>query len=244
MAVEKGDVVVLEYTLKLKDTGEVIETTSEELAKEAGIYNEKEKYGPAIIVVGEGKLLPGIEEALIGMEKDQEKELELPPEKAYGHRDPAKVKKYSLGEFRRAGIRNVRPGMVVEIGNKIGIVKTVSGGRVTVDFNHPYAGKTILAKVKVLDIIKSDNEKVKKLVERRIPDATVNVIDGTVEIKVPEKYMLSENIQLVKAMIVRDLLTFVPTVKVIRFIEEVKRPEENQKPSDENAEEGASEDST
>jgi len=244
VAVEKGDVVVLEYTLKLKDTGEVIETTSEELAKEAGIYNEKEKYGPAIIVVGEGKLLPGIEEALIGMEKDQEKELELPPEKAYGHRDPAKVKKYSLGEFRRAGIRNVRPGMVVEIGNKIGIVKTVSGGRVTVDFNHPYAGKTILAKVKVLDIIKSDNEKVKKLVERRIPDATVNVIDGTVEIKVPEKYMLSENIQLVKAMIVRDLLTFVPTVKVIRFIEEVKRPEENQKPSDENAEEGASEDST
>ncbi len=226
MAVEKGDVILLDYTLKLKDTGDVIETTSEEVAKEAGIYNEKERYGPIIIVVGEGKLLPGMEEAILGMEKGEEKEVELPPEKAYGPRDPSKIRRYTLGEFRRAGIRNVRPGMVVEIGGAVGVVKTVSGGRVLVDFNHPYAGKTIIANLKVVDVIKDEKEKAKKLVERRIPDAEVSFEDSTMIVKVPQKYMLSDNIQLVKAMIVSDVFKFIPSIKTVRFVEEVQRPEE------------------
>jgi peptidylprolyl isomerase len=97
---------------------------------------------------------------------------------------------------------------------------------VLVDFNHPYAGKTILAKLKVVDVIKDEKEKAKKLVERRIPDAEVVFEDSTMIVKVPQKYMLSDNIQLVKAMIVSDVFKFIPSIKTIRFVEEVQRPEE------------------
>jgi peptidylprolyl isomerase len=235
VAVERGDVVLLDYTLKLKDTGEVIETTSEQVAKEVGIYSEKERYGPVIVIMGEGKLLPGMEEVLVTMDKGEERDVEIPPEKAYGPRNPALVKKYTLGEFRKAGIRRVYPGMVVEVEGRVGVVKAVSGGRVVVDLNHPYAGRTIIAKMKVIDLFKSDKDKIRKIVERRISEAEVSIEGGVVTVKVPEKYFLNENIQLVKAMIVSDLMKFVPSVKKVVFVEELKRPEE--KAGDEGARE-------
>ncbi|ALU11471.1 peptidylprolyl isomerase [Ignicoccus islandicus DSM 13165] len=225
MAAQKGDVVVLDYVLKLKDTGEVIDTTLEEVAKESGIYKEGTKYEPFVVVLGEGRLIQGIEEAVEGMEKGQEKEVEIPPEKAFGPRDPSKIRRYTVNEFRKAGIRNVYPGMVVEIGNNVGVVKAVSGGRVIVDFNHPYAGKTLVAKIILKDIIKDEKEKIKALVKRRMKDAEVEISDGKVVIKVPEKYLLAEGLQLAKLSIVNDLFRYT-NVKEVAFIEEIKKREE------------------
>ena len=216
--VEKGDVVEVEYTLRDATTGEVIETTSAEVAKEAGIYDEKKRYGPRIVVVGEGSLLPGLEEALIGMKEGEEKEIEIPPEKAYGPRDPKKIKRYSLGEFRKAGIKNVYPGMVVEIGGNIGIVKSVSGGRVVVDFNNPLAGKTIKAKVKVLKIYKEPKDKVVKVVKRTMPDAEVEVADSKVVVKVPTGYVYAERIGLVQALVAGDVFKVAENVKDVEFV--------------------------
>ena len=216
--VEKGDVVEVEYTLRDATTGEVIETTSAEVAKEAGIYDEKKRYGPRIVVVGEGSLLPGLEEALIGMKEGEEKEIEIPPEKAYGLRDPKKIKRYSLGEFRKAGIKNVYPGMVVEIGGNIGIVKSVSGGRVIVDFNNPLAGKTIKAKVKVLKVYKEPKDKVVKVVKRTMPDAEVEVGDSKVVVKVPTGYVYAERIGLVQALVAGDVFKVAENVKDVEFV--------------------------
>ncbi len=216
--VEKGDVVEVEYTLRDATTGEVIETTSAEVAKEAGIYDEKKRYGPRIVVVGEGSLLPGLEEALIGMKEGEEKEIEIPPEKAYGLRDPKKIKRYSLGEFRKAGIKNVYPGMVVEIGGNIGIVKSVSGGRVIVDFNNPLAGKTIKAKVKVLKVYKEPKDKVVKVVKRTMPDAEVEVGDSKVVVKVPTSYVYAERIGLVQALVAGDVFKVAENVKDVEFV--------------------------
>ena len=224
--VEKGDVVEVEYTLRDATTGEVIETTSAEVAKEAGIYDEKKRYGPKVVVVGEGSLLPGLEEALIGMKEGEEKEIEIPPEKAYGLRDPKKVKRYSLGEFRRAGIKNVYPGMVVEIGGNIGIVKSVSGGRVIVDFNNPLAGKTIKAKVKVVKVYKEPKDKIVKVVKRTMPDVEVEVGDGKVVVKVPTSYAYVERIGLIQALVAGDVFKVSKDVKDVEFVWEFHRKEE------------------
>ncbi len=233
--VEKGDVVEVEYTLYDATTGEVIETTSEEVAKQAGIYDEKKRYGPRIVVVGEGSLLPGLEEAIIGMKEGEEKEVEIPPAKAYGERDPKKVKRYSLGEFRRAGIRNVYPGMVVEIGGNIGVVKSVSGGRVVVDFNNPLAGKTVKAKIKVIKVYKEPKEKAIKLVKRTMPDAEVDVSDSKVIIKVPTSYAYVDRIGLVQAAVAGDIFKAVKEIKDVEFIWEFQRKEETEGASKESS---------
>jgi len=228
MSLEKGNVVVLDYTLSLADTGEVIETTSADVAREAGIFKDNERYGPVIVVVGEGRLLPGVEEELQKMKEGEEKEFEIPPEKAYGTRDPTKIKVYKLRDFYKSGIKNVYPGMVVEIGNAIGIVRSVDGGRVRVDFNHPYAGRTVKAKVKIVKIVKDPKDKARLLVKRRLPESEVEFEDNTVVIKLPLKYVLADKIQAVKVVLADEIFRWVPEVSAVKYVEVIPRPKEQQ----------------
>ncbi|NJE46585.1 peptidylprolyl isomerase [Thermococcus sp. GR7] len=171
--VQKGDVIRLHYTGKVKETGEIFDTTYEEIAKKAGIYNEKGIYGPVPIAVGAGHVLKGLDEQLEGLEVGKKYEIIIPPEKGFGKRDPKLIKTFTLGQFRRQGIFPF-PGMPVEIetesGRKLkGKVLTVSGGRVRVDFNHPYAGKHLVYEVEVVEKIEDPIEKVKALIELRMP---------------------------------------------------------------------------
>ncbi|MBS3816043.1 MAG: FKBP-type peptidyl-prolyl cis-trans isomerase [Candidatus Thermoplasmatota archaeon] len=83
MAVEEGDYVEVDYTGKLTD-GTVFDSSIEEIAKESDAYDEEREYAPIGFTVGEGKLIPGFEKGVIGMEENEEKEVEIPPEEAYG----------------------------------------------------------------------------------------------------------------------------------------------------------------
>ncbi|WP_297520138.1 peptidylprolyl isomerase [Thermococcus sp.] len=173
MAIQKGDVIRLHYTGKVKETGEIFDTTYKDVAKEAGIYSEKGIYGPVPIAVGAGHVLKGLDEQLEGLEVGKKYEIIVPPEKGFGKRDPKLIKTFTLGQFRRQGIYPF-PGMPVEIetegGRKLkGRVLTVSGGRVRVDFNHPYAGKHLVYEVEVVEKIDDPIEKVKALMELRMP---------------------------------------------------------------------------
>ncbi len=178
--VEKGDVIRLRYTGRIKETGEIFDTTDEEVAKQAGIYKENGVYGPVPIAVGAGHVIKGLDEALEGLEVGKRYEIEVPPEKGFGRRDPKLIKTFTLGQFRRQGIYPF-PGMPVEIetesGRKLkGRVLTVSGGRVRVDFNHPYAGKHLVYEVEIVEKIEDPIEKVKAMVELRLPRVDANKV--------------------------------------------------------------------
>ncbi|AAL81525.1 peptidylprolyl isomerase [Pyrococcus furiosus DSM 3638] len=173
MKVEKGDVIRLHYTGKVKETGEIFDTTYEDVAKEARIYNPNGIYGPVPIAVGAGHVLPGLDKRLIGLEVKKKYVIEVPPEEGFGLRDPGKIKIIPLGKFRKSGIIPY-PGLEIEVetenGRKMrGRVLTVSGGRVRVDFNHPLAGKTLVYEVEVVEKIEDPIEKIKALIELRLP---------------------------------------------------------------------------
>lgn len=187
MKVAKGDVVRLHYIGKVKETGEIFDTTYEEVAKEAGIYSEKGIYGPVPIAIGAGHVLKGLDDQLEGLEVGKKYIIEVPPEKAFGRRDPKLIKTFTLGQFRRQGIMPF-PGLEVEIetesGKKLkGRVLSVSSGRVRVDFNHPLAGKTIVYEVEIVEKIEDPIEKVKALIELRLPMVDLS----KVQIEVGEK---------------------------------------------------------
>ncbi|BAD84630.1 FKBP-type peptidyl-prolyl cis-trans isomerase, fused to C-terminal uncharacterized domain [Thermococcus kodakarensis KOD1] len=178
--VQKGDVIRLKYTGRIKETGEIFDTTDEEIAKQAGIYKENGVYGPVPIAVGAGHVIQGLDEQLEGLEVGKKYEIEVPPEKGFGKRDPKLIKTFTLGQFRRQGLIPF-PGMPVEIetegGRKLrGRVLTVSGGRVRVDFNHPYAGKHLVYEVEVVEKIDDPIEKVKALIELRLPRLDANKV--------------------------------------------------------------------
>ncbi len=236
--VEKGDVIRLRYTGKIKETGEIFDTTEEEVAKQAGIYKENGVYGPVPIAVGAGHVIKGLDEQLEGLEVGKKYEIIVPPEKGFGKRDPRLIKVFTLGQFRRQGIIPF-PGMPIEIesedGRKIkGRVLTVSGGRVRVDFNHPYAGKHLVYEVEIVEKVEDPIEKVKAMIELRLPRVDPNKVAievGEKEVTVNFKPILDEvdrNTLILGEILLESDLKFLGYEKVIfkPNVEELLKPPE------------------
>ena len=83
MKVQKGDVVRVHYLGKFQG-GKVFDTSMLKEAEKAGLFNPSRDYKPLQVKVGAGQVIPGFEEALIGMNVNEEKEVIIPPAKAYG----------------------------------------------------------------------------------------------------------------------------------------------------------------
>ncbi|EKF84633.1 peptidylprolyl isomerase [Methanobacterium formicicum] len=168
MPVKNGDFIKLEYTGKITETGDIFDTTVEELAEENGIHSDKKTYGPISIIVGGGHVLKGMETALEGMEAGEEKTIQLTPEEAFGERDPGMIQLVPMSEFKKQGIKP-QVGMAITSEGNTGIIRSVSGGRVRLDFNHELAGKNLEYQVKVVEIIEDDTEKIRSLIDLHYP---------------------------------------------------------------------------
>ncbi len=225
MPLKNNDFVLVDYTVKIKETNEVIETTREDVAKENKLYREDEVYKPKLMIIGEGRFVKGFEEAVASSEVGESKVVEVEPKKAYGERDPNKVKVLSLRELARNNIVP-EPGKFIEIGGVVGLVKSVSGGRVVVDFNHPLAGKVLVFEFKVVKKIDDPVEKIKHLILRRskrISEENLNVKylpeEARVEIETPEDILLAEDLQIFKNAVANDIFKYFEEIKQVTFLD-------------------------
>ncbi len=226
MTIKKGDFIYLDYTAKVKETGEFFDTTIEEMAKKEGLYKEGEIYEPTLVVIGEGWVLKALDEKLPDFKIGKPSTVEIPPEKAFGNRDPEKVKLYPV---RRLTSRGITPklGMQLEIDGKPATVRTMGSGRVQLDFNPPLAGKTLVYEVTVKRKLKTKKEKIVALIHRRIPAVDVEKFDlkltkRTAKINVPDEAIYVEGLQLAKRGIAADIHRFFPEKTTVRFVETFK----------------------
>ena len=229
MVIEKGDFIYLNYTAKVKETGEVFDTTIEEVAKKERLYKEGEIYEPKLVIIGEGWVLKALDEKLPDFKIGEPSSAEIPPEKAFGNRDPEKVKLYPV---RRLTSRGITPklGMRLEIDGKPATVRTMGSGRVQLDFNPPLAGKTLVYDVTVKRKLKTKKEKITALIHRRIPVVDIKkfslkLTKKTAKIDVPEETFYVEGLQLAKRGIATDIQRFFPEKTTVRFIEAFKMEE-------------------
>ncbi len=182
MPVKNGDFIKLEYTGKVIETGDIFDTTNEEVAEEKGIHSDKKTYGPISVIVGGGHVLKGMEDALVDMEEGDEKTIELPPEEAFGERDPNLIQLVPMSEFKKQGIQP-QVGMAITSEGNTGIIRSVSGGRVRLDFNHELAGKNLEYQVKVGAIIEDDMEKIKSMIDLHYPNPNLDAEKHQIEIE-------------------------------------------------------------
>jgi len=182
-----GSVVKISYTGRVKETGEVFDTTDESIARSEGAYNPRVKYGPVGVVVGDGHVIKGLDKALEEMESGEERELEIKPEDAFGERKGDLIQTFSEREFKKQNITPY-PGMRITVNNMMGRVLSVNSGRVRVDFNHPLAGKVLVYKLKIEEEVTEDRDKCKVIASFYTGrDHDVEIKDGKVRIKgVPE----------------------------------------------------------
>src|SRR3989344_1222392 len=141
--IKKNDFVEIEYTGRLKESNAVFDTTQEKVAKENDLYDKNADYSPLIICVGENHILRGLEEQMIGKETGKEYAFEVSSDNAFGRKDPKLIQLVPTNKFRQQNIQPF-PGLQLNIDGVFGVVKTVSGGRCLVDFNHPLAGKDLV----------------------------------------------------------------------------------------------------
>jgi len=237
MTFQKGDYVLLEYTVVDKDDNKVVETTIEDKAKEAGIYRPDEVYEPRLIIIGETRLFEPLEQAIMNSNEGQEVTVEVSPDKAFGQRDASKVRVISIREFYRYG-KLPRVGDIVEVNNQQARVVSITGGRVTLDFNHPLAGKTLIVTAKVVKKLETTEDKIRYLIRQYIPriePEKINVElsqDGSVvTIKLPVETLFMENIGTIRARIADDIGNKFANINKVVFIDEieVKREAEEKK---------------
>jgi len=227
MPFEKGDFVLIDYIAKVKETGEVFDTTQEDVAKKERLYKEGEIYEPKLVVIGENWVLKALDESLPNLELNKTAPVEISPDKAFGNRDPAKVR---LIPLRRLLAKGVTPqlGMRLEFEGKLAVVRTMGAGRVQLDFNPPLAGKTLVYEVTVGKKLETKEEKLNALIHRRIPSVDTakfarKMRKTAIEIEVPEEGFYIEGLQAAKRGIALDIQKFFPEMDTVKFTEAFKR---------------------
>jgi FKBP-type peptidyl-prolyl cis-trans isomerase SlyD len=235
MTLEKGTLIFAQFTSKVKDTGEGVESTSEEEAKKLDIYDSGRRYGQRLVAVGEGWLISGLDEEVMKMSPGEKKTIEVPAEKAYGKRDPTQTRMVPLRKFGERE-HDLEVGDTVEIENRVGTVRFIGSGRAQVDFNHRLAGKTIVYDFEVLNKVETDEDKVRALIDRRLPaegaKAEFTLEGRKLSVTVPEDLFLVEGLQIIKRGIATDVFKFVPAVADLTFSEKFHNEKaEEQKPA-------------
>ncbi|MFC1686928.1 peptidylprolyl isomerase [Nanoarchaeota archaeon] len=158
-----NDFIEVEYTGKFAD-GTIFDTTNQEVAQKNNIFSPEMKNKPVIICVGEKQLILGLDDALLGKEVGKEYTIDLKPEEAFGKRDIKKIRLVPLAEFKKRRI-DPRPGMQIDMDGEVGIIKNASGGRIIVNFNHPFSGKEVVYEIKINKKITDKKEKLTSYLE-------------------------------------------------------------------------------
>ncbi|MDA4117222.1 MAG: peptidylprolyl isomerase [Thaumarchaeota archaeon] len=229
MPFSKGSLVYVNYTAKVKDTNEPVETTLEDEAKKLDIHDPDRRYEPRLVAVGEEWVLKGLDEEIAKMEVGEKKTTELPPDRAWGERDPTLMRMVPLRKFGEKA-DELRVGDVVELDNRVAVVRFIGSGRAQVDFNHRLAGKTLIYEIEAVRKVEPGEDTLRSLIKRRFPgygekiDLTQNA--GDVSLAIPEDAFLVEGLQIIKRGIANDFLHFVPEVKKITFSEVYARKED------------------
>mgnify|MGYP000524732378 CR=1 FL=1 len=163
-----GDIITLDY--EGHTDGELFDTTLEKAAKDAGTHEEGRPYGPITVIIGEGRLVPGLEAALKKAKVGEASEATLPPEEAYGQRDPKLIETMSRTRFSRTcPDAKGYPGEELEIEGRHAHLVAIYGARVRVDFNQHLAGKELVFKFTIKSKVSKPPDKITALFDMEYP---------------------------------------------------------------------------
>lgn len=227
-AVNNGDFIIIEMTGKAAETGEIFDTTNEEVAKEHGLYSEDRIYGPKLVVVNDGWVLKGLDQKLRGVKPGETTTIEIAPEDAFGERDTNNIQLIPFRILRSKGVNPII-GSEIEIDGRNAVIRSVGAGRVQVDYNHPLSGRNIIYEVNVNKIIEDSDEKIKALINRRFVGIeadkfTTKKDDKKLTIQIPDEIFFGENIQIAKRGLAIDIMKYFPEFEEVEFIEIIKKP--------------------
>ncbi len=139
LRIAQGSQVTLHFAIKLEN-GDVVDSTFDKQ--------------PASFTVGDGSLLPGFEMALYGLKCGDQRSLPITPDQGFGQSNPQNVQVMPRSAF---AAMELSEGLLVIFNDAAnaelpGVVKAFDETHVTVDFNHPLAGKNLTFDVEIIEV--------------------------------------------------------------------------------------------
>jgi len=145
MVAQKGNIVKVEYEGRLED-GTVFDST----AKHGG--------EPLEFILQAGQMIKGFDNAVAGMEVGEEKEVTLQPEDAYGERNPEYVIRVPKENFPAEAKEGMMIGLPMPNGQQApAVIAKIEDTEVTLDLNAPMAGKVLIFKIKLVEVVEGDH---------------------------------------------------------------------------------------
>lgn len=219
---EDGTIVHVDYELYNNETGDLIETTREAVAKEHESHQEGRNYEPMVCIVGGGQLIPGFEAALGEAKKGKETEIVIAPEDAYGEKDPEQVETISIDKLIRAvqDPNALYIGAPVTINGRQGQLSYLAAGRARIDYNHPMAGKSLKYSFNVVDVVEGKEDKVTALLQANTGHSgfEVSFSGDDLSIILPQTMLFDTNAAMLKFRLVTTIRDAIECGKV-SFIE-------------------------
>ena len=145
MAITRDSVVTIHYTLK---------------DVEGAVIDSSASGEPLAYLHGHGNIVPGLERELTGRNAGEELSVSVSPAEGYGEYDKELVQSVPRRALR--GIKDVQPGMHLhaqtEAGTRTVTVTRIQGDMVTLDANHPLAGKNLNFDIQIEDVRQATEE--------------------------------------------------------------------------------------
>jgi len=224
MAIQDGDFIKLSYSGSVNE--EIFDTTDEAEAKSAGIHSQNAIYGPVTICVGQKHVILGLDEELVGKEAGTEGDVVVSPEKAFGDRDPKRIKSFPKNQFKEKPVRGM-PVKIEEMGE--GTVVDVIGSKVIVDFNPPLAGQTLSYHYKIEEIVTDPLEELKGLVRLYAgKDMEIAIEEGRATVTLPPGINYDRRWLLWRGRIIHEGFELISGLSEITLVETFKRPEKKE----------------
>jgi len=219
MVTKKGDFIEVIFLGKEKESGKVFDTNDPEEAKKLNIDTEKHHLHPLHACIGKEDVINGLDEAFEGKELNKKYKVDISFEKAFGKKDAKLYQLVSASKFKEQKI-DPYPGLQVTSNNLTGVIRSVSGGRILVDFNHPLAGKDLSYEFTIKRVLKDDKEKLETTLctYLGLHEVKIDLKEGnaTVEMEMPEP--LAKELE-------KKLKDRIPTLKSVKFAKHKKEPE-------------------
>jgi FKBP-type peptidyl-prolyl cis-trans isomerase SlyD len=158
---QEGDFIKLAYTARTVEDGDLVDTTSEDVAESEDVDTEDQEFAPRTIVLGQGHIFESVEDDIVGTEVGDEGSVVVPAAEAFGEYDDEEVRTISKDKIPED---DRYPGAQVQIEQQQGFIETIIGGRARVDFNHPLAGEDIEYEYEVVEEVEDREAKAQGII--------------------------------------------------------------------------------